>query len=294
MLKTYKTYLLSLIILIGFNLQDSFALNWQKLHDIANDSSLKKALKNIKKEPENVDTLYILAIVYFNNHMDKEAKDVFERISGIQPDCFEANWGLAEYQRRIYAYEEAKSILNDLIKNHPEFSPAYITLSYIKYMETSFEDVIGLMATVINQGLDNVDLLTYVRAHCLYAGAKGMIAYNGGPVSKMLNGPAVFKHLKIAQSLKPDAISVYFGFGCYYLLKTKREGQNLDKAEEFLKKALLLDPLFADGYVRLSQVYNKKGDKEKAELFLNKALKIDPKNILAADMMSNECKFICQ
>jgi len=293
MLKCYRIYLL-LIISICFNLQIAYALDWQKLHDIANQTSLKNALKDQKRAPENIDNLYVIGLVYFKHHMDDQAKNVFERLISLKPDCFEARWGIAEYQRRIYDYKNAEAALNTIIKNHPEFSPAYITLSYIKYMETGFEAVVNLMAKVINQGQDNVDLLTYVRAHCIYAGAKGMIAYNGGPASKMFNGPAVFKHLKIAQSLKPDAVSVYFGFGCYYLLKNKKPGKNLDKAEKFFKKALLIDPLFADGYVRLSQVYEKKGDKEKAKFFLDKALKIDPKNILASDIINNECKFICQ
>lgn len=290
-----RIYFLLMIMFIFCIFEHSlcFAMNWKALHDAANNMPLNQAIAQAYEEPVTADSLYILGIAYFNSHEDKQAEECFQNILKMNPTSIEAKWGIAEFQRRIYKYDRAQKSLANIIATNPDFAPAYISLAYIKYMETDFKKVVTLMGIVINQGLKNTDLATHIRAHCLYAGGKGMIAYTGGPVSKIINGPAVFRHLKIAQKLDPENVAVHFGFGCYYLLRPQGKGQNLKKAETHLNRALAIDPLFADGYVRLSQVYNFKGDFKKAKLFLNKALIIDPGNLLAADIIRNECKFIC-
>ncbi|MFH1094288.1 MAG: tetratricopeptide repeat protein [Candidatus Omnitrophota bacterium] len=290
-----KIYFLgSILVILCLCLQTfCFALDWKTMHEKANNLPLEQAIAQANEEAGHIDSLYILAIAYFNNHDDTQAKEKFLRILGLDPSSLEARWGIAEFQRRIYKYDIAKDALTNIIQKNPDFFPAYISLAYIKYMETDFEEVVNLMGTVINQGLKNTDLTTHVRAHCLYAGGKGMLAYQGGPLSKVANGPAVFRHLKIAQQLDPTNVAVYFGFGCYYLLRPEGKGQDLNKAKGYLKHALQIDPLFADGYVRLSQVYTFQGDSAKAKKFLDKALEIDPDNLLAADIINKECKFIC-
>lgn len=264
------------------------AMDWKFLHETANNITLERAAAQASAEIQSTDSLYILAIAYFNNHMDKQALETFQRILKLDPENIGANWGIAEFQRRIYAYDTAEESLKKIISENPDFSPAYISLAYIKYMQTDFEEVIRLMGKVINQGLKNTDLTTHVRARCLYAGGKGMTAYLGGPVSKIVNGPAVFRHLKIAQALDSESVAVHFGFGCYYLLRPQGKGQDLNKAETHFKRAITLDALFADGYVRLSQVYRLKGEFKKAKKFLDKALEIDPGNLLAADILQGK------
>lgn len=84
-----------------------------------------------------------------------------------------------------------------------------------------------------------------------------------------------------------------FGMGSFYLLAPAIAGGSLDKAEEYLKKAINTDPLFADSYVRIGQLYKLKGDNEKYEMYLNKAFEVDPLNELASDIKSGRCGFIC-
>jgi Tfp pilus assembly protein PilF len=127
----------------------------------------------------------------------------------------------------------------------------------------------------------------------MVSGAKGMIAHYGGPLSKLINGTAVLPNLKKAQVLQPNSAAVMFGLGSFYLLAPPLAGGNLGKAEEYLKKAITIDPFFADAYVRLGQFYKIKGDNQKYSFYLNKALEIDPQNELANDIYSGKCKFIC-
>ena len=142
-------------------------------------------------------------------------------------------------------------------------------------------------------GQDKVDETNFVRAHCLYAGAKGMIAHYGGPLSKALNGAAVMRHIKIAGKIQPESAAVYFGLGSYYLLIPAIFGRDLDKAQGYLTQAITIEPKMADVYVRLAQVYRMRGSEKEFQMYLDKALEIDPGNELALDIKTQTCKFIC-
>ena len=268
-------------------------IDWVSIHERENKVSIAEALNALKIPPKTPEKLYQLALSCFSKHRDAKARNTFQEILTIRPDSYEARWGIAEYERRVHEYGKASAVLTQIIEEHPGFAPAYISLSYIKYMEFDFEAAVNLTAKVINLGRSNIDSYSYVRAQCIYAGAKGMIAYTGGPVSKAINGPAVLRHLRIARNVKPDCVAVYFGYGCYYLLSPEAGGRNLRKAEKLLKKSVELDPLFADGYARLAQLYRAKKDPKMYDFYLKKALQIDPKNILALDVKSDTCKFIC-
>jgi len=67
----------------------------------------------------------------------------------------------------------------------------------------------------------------------------------------------------------------------------------MGKFSQYLKKAIKIDPNFADAYVRLGQLYKIKGERKLFNLYLNKALEIDPENELALDAKSGRCRYIC-
>lgn len=271
----------------------SYALDWKSLHEKADKVSLPQALSAVDLNPASIDNLYVLGLAYLNGHKDKEAGEVFDKIISLNPEVNEARWGRAEVLRRQYKIEESEKILDGIIKTNPDFSPAYITLAYVKYTQMDFEKTVWLALKIIKQGRDKVDLSNYTRAYLLLAGAKGMIASRGGPLSKLINGTVVLPNLKKAQMLQPDSQAVLFGLGSFYFLAPGIAGGDIDKAEDYLKKAIEVDPLFADAYVRLAQIYKVKGDSGKYEKYLNRAKEIDPENTLLRDFERKQCKFNC-
>lgn len=271
----------------------AYALDWKRLHEKTDKFSLAQALSEVNSNPASIDNLYILGLVYFEGHKDREAGEVFNKIIALDPEAIEARWGIAEALRRQNKIGESEKILNEIIKVKPDFSPAYITQAYIKYTQMDFEQSIKLALKVIRQGRENVDLGNYARAYLLVGGAKGMIASQGGPVSKIINGTAVLPNLKKAEILQPDSPAVLFGLGSFYFLAPAIVGGNIDKARDYLERAVGNDPLFADAYVRLAQVYKVKGDSEKYEKYLRKAKEIDPENALLQDFARGKCKFSC-
>lgn len=284
--------ILSLFFLFVF-LPSLYPFDWKTLHEKADQTSLQTAQDAASRNPDSVADRYMLGLVYLNGHRDQDAGEVFSFLLVSDPGMTEAGWGLAETARRRHDLKEAEGLLNKALKDNPEFAPALISLAYIRYFQMDFEGSSRLALKVIRLGRDKVDLSNYVRAYCLYAGAKGMIAHYGGPLSKIINGPAARRNLEAAERLQPDSPSVLFGLGSYYLLAPAIAGGNKATAEEYLNKARKADPLLADVYVRLAQLASIKGDKKKYKFYMSMALEIDPGNELALDTISRRCKFIC-
>ncbi len=286
-----KVFALSVMLLVCANF--CFALEWKNLHEKAQITTLEEALSAVKNNSGSIDDLYLLGLVYLDARRDREAKDIFNRILDASPQETAAKWGVAEVLRREHKLEESENLLEELTILSPGFAPAFISRAYIRYTKMDFEGAIRYAQRAISIGKNKLDLGNYVRAYLMIAGSKGMLAYYGGPFSKIFDGTAVFPMLKKAESMQPDSPAVLFGLGSYYLLAPKFVGGNKEKAVEYLEKAVKLDPLFADIYVRLAQAYKLKGDKDKYNIYLNKALEIDPQNELALDIKNGSCRFIC-
>jgi tetratricopeptide (TPR) repeat protein len=268
-------------------------MNWKELHEQAVKLTLSDALEMVKQLPGSIDDMYVLGLIYLNLHKDKEAGYIFNKIITLNPESPEAKWGIAEVLRRQHNLIKSEELLNEVIKANPEFSPAYISLAYIRYIQTRFEESVALAHRIIDRGSNSVDESNFVRAYLLMGGGKGMIAHYGGPLSKAINGTAVMPNLKKAEKLQPNSAAVAFGIGSFYLLAPTIAGGDLDKAERYLERTIEIDPLFTDAYVRIAQLYKFKGDNEKYKSYLDKALEIDPQNEIALDIKSGKCKFVC-
>ncbi|MFA5231958.1 MAG: tetratricopeptide repeat protein [Candidatus Omnitrophota bacterium] len=270
-----------------------YPMDWKALHNQADALTLSAAQDAVARNQDLLEDQYVLGLVYLNLHQDRAAYQVFAALLANYPDMAELKWGLAESCRRLHDTDKAESLLSEAIKQDPGFAPALISLAYIKYFKMDFTGSVRLASKVIQQGQDKVDLNNYARAYAMYAGSKGMLAHYGGIFSKAIDGLAVKTNLDKAQKLQPDSPAVLFGLGSYYLLAPVIAGGNKDKAEEYLNKALVVDPFFADVYVRLAQLAKIRGEKEKYNSYMNKALELDPGNELALDTTSGRCKFIC-
>lgn len=281
------------LIVFSLCINFCYALDWKKIHEEADKKSVRQAVLDHNENPTSEAALYELGLTYLNAYKNNEAEPVFKAMLNSNPGSVEAKWGLAEISRRRHELDKSENSLKEIIKKSPEFSPAYISLSYIRYTKRDFNEAARLALRVVGQGRQRVDLTNYTRAYLLYAGAKGMIAHYGGPISKIINGAAVFPALEAAQRLIPEYPGVYYGLGSFYLLAPEVIGKDLDKAKEYLEKAIKADPFFADAYVRLAQVYQLKGNEIDAQIYLNKALAVDSENELALDIKNGTCKFIC-
>ncbi|MFH2138771.1 MAG: tetratricopeptide repeat protein [Candidatus Omnitrophota bacterium] len=261
-----------------------YGLDWKMLHESADKLNISQAEELVGVNQSSLDSLYVLALVYLNEYKPDQAKAIFLKMLKINPQSIEAKWGMSEIQRSEYNLAESQTKLQEIIKADPEFSPAYITLAYLEFSLKNYKQAVRLADQVIRQGKENVDISNYTRAYLICAGAKGMLADTGGPIAKAVYGLQVFPNLKRARSLLPEFPGVYFGLGSFYLLAPAIAGGDIDKAEEYLKKTIELDPHIIDAYVRLGQVYQRQGDMENLKKYLRMALEKDPKNYLANEV----------
>ncbi|MFC1704097.1 tetratricopeptide repeat protein [Candidatus Omnitrophota bacterium] len=271
----------------------SFALDWIALHESADTLTSSEATRLNAKNPDSIEQLYVLGLAYLNEFNNKGAEAVFDTMLARDPALKEARWGKAESLRRRRNYETSQAMLEGLLVEYPEYAPAYISLAYINYIQMEFDEAVDLAYKVIKLGKNNVDLTNFVRAHCLVAGAKGMIAHYGGPISKIINGRSVLPYLKKAEKLQPNAPAVLFGLGSYYLLIPKIFGRDIERAEEYLMRAVEADPHFPDIYVRLAQIAQIRDNNSKYQEYLGRALSLDPDNELVRDIARGKCDFVC-
>ncbi|MDD5019555.1 MAG: tetratricopeptide repeat protein [Candidatus Omnitrophica bacterium] len=256
------------------------AMDWKDLHEKADKISLAEALADQEKNPQSQETLYTLGLVYLNLYKIQEAGDVFARMLAVDPTSIEARWGQAEILRRRHQPEKAEAVLDEIIKEDPEFSPASITLGYMIFDKKEYERSIRLALKVLKQGRARVDLTNYARAYLIIGGAKGMIADEGGIFSKLFQGTQILGYLKKAQELQPRSAGVLFGLGSFYALAPGIAGGDAEKGLSLLKEAIEVDPYFADAYARLAQIYFRRGETETARQYLADAKKLDPENPL--------------
>jgi tetratricopeptide (TPR) repeat protein len=283
--------LLSILFLGQFKL--CYGLDWKRVHEEADKKGLADAWYKLEKGFSSPEEAYLVGLLFLNQRKDQEAQKIFQDMLKKNPRSAEAKWGLAETLRRQSKLDESQKLLEAIIQSMPTFAPAYISLAYIKYTKLDFKGTVELASKVVSQGREAVDLSNYTRGYLLVAGGKGMLASAGGIFAKIGEGTQVFPNLKKAEELQPESPAVLFGLGSFYFLAPGIAGGNMDKAKDYLERAVGSDPFFADAYVRLAQVYRAKGDNQKFEEYLKKALEIDPQNALARDARSKSCKFIC-
>ncbi len=286
-----KLNVMLLLICILF-CSDVFALDWVKLHESANNLNVQDVHRMKLDNIKTIDSLYVLGLFYLSAYNDDEAQTIFQEIIDRSPNTKEAKWGMGEVARRKYKLEQATEIFKDLILENPSFSPSYISLAYVKFNLKDYKQAIILAKHVIDQGQGNVDKSNYVRAYLILAGAKGMLAQNGGLLAKITNGIMVLPTIKKAQNLQPEFPGVYFGLGTFYLMAPGFAGGDIEKAFIYLEKAIQLDPHLIDAYVRLAQAYKQKGDIVSFKQYIDLALEKDPRNLLANEIRSENSEIM--
>ena len=271
---------------------DSFALDWRRLHEQADNTTYGQAKAAFVRRG-NAEIVYVYALTCLNAYKDDEAQDIFTRLSAQEPNESAYRWGLAEVERRKHQYARCEGLLQEVLREDPQFAPAYISLAYLRYVQLDFAGSVRLAQKVLTLGSGAVDKSNYVRAYLLAGGGKGMLAHYGGPIAKLISGTQVLPNLKKAEALQPGSAGVLYGLGSYYLLAPALVGGDREKARLYLERATAVDPLFADAYVRLAQLYGMKGDRGRYDRYMAESLGIDPENDLARDIISKRCKFIC-
>jgi len=281
------------MIILFFIVQSALAEDWMIPHQRSETMSLTEVQQLVRENSKDKQVYYMLGLKYLEDFDFIKAREVFRNLLDQNSDSFQARWGLAEVDSSEHFYDQSRLVFQEIIRDHPEFIPAYISLAKIAYNQLSLNECIRYTSHVISFGKRKVDHRSLVQAHGLYAAGRGLLAYHGGPFSKTVNGFASLRHLRIIKNLAPDSFIYYYTWGNFYAITPRVFGGDIDRAKRYFQKTIEMKPLFADAYARLAQVHHKKGEFDQYEANLNKALRLDPQNELARDVQSRNCQFIC-
>lgn len=213
---------------------------------------------------------------YLKIRKDKLAQEEVDKILSIEPDDTCALWAKAEISRRAYRLKESEELLNQVLSKYPDYAPALISLSYIKYHDNEFEEAYKTLGEVLKQ--PDLDRENKGLVYMLMGSINAKRASLGGFLYKVVYGFRIKGLFEKAKAIAPDLPEIRLGLGSFYLLAPTIVGGNVDRAIEELKYAVKLAPDFATANARLAQAYKQKEDFENYNFYLRKAEKLDPEN----------------
>jgi hypothetical protein len=284
-----KKILLSIIFICLFY-PAAHASDWKNWADaaVAMSPGTIAGLENKKDKTEQ--DVYSLTLIYYREFNHIKLKKIFkdnEKNMSASP-ALRLLEGIILMQE--HRHEESRNILTGVMKTHPDFYPALITLSHMSYLQKDFARAYATSKQLLAK---KKELSRYHHAVSLLlaAGSKSILTRK----NLVRAIPAYFEvkgYFKEAQKLMPDSFEVLYATGTYQLLTPAVAGGNLDRAIGLLEKARALAPLNTNVYVRLAQGYRARGDAAAYQKNIAQAMGLDPHDELLLDYLSGEKAFI--
>jgi Tfp pilus assembly protein PilF len=205
----------------------------------------------------------------------------FTRILAANPQETDALWGKAEVLRRKRGYEEAESLLDQVLSRDPNYVPAMVSLAYIKVKQDRLDEAQNLIANALQCYLkkDNEAL-----AYMMLGYINSKKAQKGNILGKLHYGTQIKCYFLKAKELAPDLPEVRLALGTFYLEAPALVGGNIRLAGEELTKAVELAPDFATANARLAQYYRNRSDFVNYNIYIEKAEMLDPDNELLKEL----------
>jgi len=185
-------------------------------------------------------------------------------------------------------YDEAKALVEAVIKKNTKFTPAYITLGNILYLQKRNELARLVYLKAVDQGDDSGELYTNMGLVAMYTEDKdSALNYLKKGVEKSPGNP--YTHLNLgnffmstgdyegalvefntALKFAPMMVEAIIGQGAAYM-----QLKLLDKAEDLYKKAISINPDYPEIYFNYGiLVADYRGDKSQAVSFFNKFIEL--------------------
>lgn len=192
------------------------------------------AIALAKDEKDNIDDLLKQATnLYHNRHLNPtyldQSKVLFEKILDKDPTNQEALWQLSMLYKTLGDYAKDKKT----------------KISFYEYGKSLAERLIK-----INEA--------HPEGHFWYAVNMGRIGQTRGVINSLFMVPTFKKKLTRTLELDPNHIGAYNAWGVLYYELPSFVGGSIDKAIEWFKKGLKIDPNLSIMYVDLARCYIKK------------------------------------
>jgi len=282
--------ILLFMIFAGWLYSSAFAADWKALADSAVQLSPGAILHLENKTDPSAQDIYMLTMVYYREYQRAKLKKLFNGNKNKMPDSPAMKLLQGIMLLRDHRHQESRDVLTTLIKMHPEFYPAQVTLSHLDYLQKDFAGSYRRARQMIEKRGD-LSRFHMAMSLMLASGSQGVLTKK-----YMIRAiPAYFEvngYFKEVQKLMPDSAEAFYSIGSYHLLTPAIAGGDLEKAIVLLEKSRRMTPLNPAVYLRLAQAKRAKGLSTVAQQYLNKAIDIDPQDELLQDYLSGEKEFL--
>jgi protein O-GlcNAc transferase len=249
--------------------------------------------KILELQPDNIDVLYALGEISFQNKQYDSAIDYIKKILQLNPVDAGAynNLGIilqekGQLDEAISYYQKALQVNPNLADAHNNSGLALQKKGELDNAVLSYQKAIGFNPNFIeaycnlgnlfrdNNQLDEA-ITSYQKALLLNPNlvaihnSIGICFYKKGKLGEAIT------HYQKAIDIDPNYSGAYSNLGVVF----QNKGQ-LDNAIKCYSKALQLNPRFAQAFNNLGSIFEEKGHLDKAEEYYRHAIRIEPDNLL--------------
>ena len=264
-------YIIPLITLISvrYNINYIYEFKYMIANVLYLTNQKNQALelyKNIGTKYKKYKVYKKIATLCLQNNLIEEALYNIYKAQEIKSNKYKDHYKIAYIKVILDEYEEAQTILNNIIKDKPKYKPALNLLAYI-YLKCNRDDDKALKIYFDIIKYDNKDSNTYYNIGAIYFKEKQYKKANN--------------FLDLAIKYDSKMYSAYYLKGYVHFICNEYE-----LAQKYLQIATQDKQLNADAYYMLARLYMKENEKGKATNCLNMA--ISNNEMLASKMQEEE------
>lgn len=222
------------------------------------EQARKYALKLVEMFPKNFEAHKMLAELYEKEGKYNIALDEYIRAADLDETNLEINYKVADMLNKNEKNDDAIMMLQDILRQKPDYLDASKLLGNILYDEERFKEAISVFYDALKYNPVDYDLYYYI-----------------GMAFTRLND---FQRAKEFYE-KAAMLNTYLYNGQYNLGLIALIQGDIDEAENYFEQALQSEEIEPVAYFYLAQIAMLKGNKDKAVTYLNLALELDKENI---------------
>lgn len=206
-------------------------------------AALELYKKILDSDPNHIQTLLLTGKLYLKVNKPELAFPFFEHANKLAPNSPEIINNIGKTLILLDKPNEARYLLEDLLRDHDEYIPAILNLAKINKLESNLEESILLYQKVLRLRPDSVVALNNL----------GNIFQQKGKIKE------ASECFLSAVKINPEKAQLRMNYGNILLLENRLE----ESLEEY-KRALVLNPKLVDVYKYIVELYSKLYPYEKA------------------------------
>ena len=209
----------------------------------------------IEKYEDSYSCHKLLAEIYEKEGGMRKAIDEYVAAIDIRKNDYDSYYKIGDLLHQLGKKDEATTMLNNLLKNKPEYYRASLLLGEILCEQEKFKEATNVYMEALKYRPNDYELY-----------------YSLGIAYTRLNDFQSAKSCyEKAAEINHLLYNAYYSLGQISLLY-----HDIEKAEDYFTKSLYGQGIDAKSYFQLAKICLLKNDKDKAVIFINKALELEP------------------